>query len=398
MKDPSKLFKKIVIPAAALMLVATFGSSSGFLLSGTAAAAQKQAVVQSSDFAKFAPVWSKAADYMQPVINGNTVYYRSDSKWIAADAATGKTKWSYAAKSFAPVVTVNNSVYLITTTGRIIKLNGENGKVLWSKNVSEKSSKTSDGYNVSDFRAHGAVLYLTDDSGLHRINAMNGKTLRSFSNIEGTPIGVRGNKIFVVSVVSGAYMSQKLNAYDVNTGKKLWEAEQDHGNILGFSEGYVYSRYIPMSLDQGHAASIDKIDLQTGKIVQRYEYIPVDFMGGMSALSIVMLGKHFYIVQEGQFGKKIQEVPVDAPSGTEPRVVVETDSPIVAFDAVGNQAAAVLADGTSLVFERFTWNVLTAAKAKPTLYPLLTLKDEKVFAQTNKELSAVKVLNGDHYW
>ena len=117
---------------------------------------------------------------------------------------------------------------------------------------------------------------------------------------------IRGNTLYGVEVQDGAYMSETLKAYDAKTGKTLWEVEGDHNKILGFSGGYLYTRNLPLSFDRGYAAIIDKVNLKTGKIVKTSNYMPVEFMGGMSAEFMVMEGGCFYIVQEGEEGNKIQ--------------------------------------------------------------------------------------------
>ncbi|WP_172250992.1 PQQ-binding-like beta-propeller repeat protein [Saccharibacillus deserti] len=394
MKIPSKHViknnRRFAASAAALLLAGTFGFYAG--TPSTEAASADRGLFTLTSNTPSSPQWSRSVDSPQAVVGGSAIYYQSGSKLIASDISTGKTKWSYAAKSYAPAVTLNNSVYIATTKGKIVKLNAKNGKVLWTINAPAKPSKSSEEYPPNDFRLSGNTLYISDNKGLTQIDAATGRTIRTLSKVVGKPVGIRGNMIFAVSVSSGAYMRETLKAYDAITGKTLWEVKGDHNAILGISGGYMYTRNIPMSPDRGYAAVIDKVDLKTGKIAKSFNYIPVDYMRGMSANSIVMEGEYFYIVQKGDDSNLIQRISVGAPSETQPEIIAELDKPIIGFQAGSGRIAALLTGGTLKVFDIDTANLrITAAVKKAARTSQIILLNSKVIVQADTTLSVVKI-------
>ncbi|NGZ74599.1 outer membrane protein assembly factor BamB family protein [Saccharibacillus alkalitolerans] len=385
----SRTNRRLAALTAALLLTAPFGAYAG---TSPAAAASSAPVAESTAATRLSqPAWSKTAERIQAVAHGNTIYYQSGSMLTAADAKTGKTKWTYSARLAAPVQTLNNSLYAVTKKGVIVKLDARSGKALWTKKAPGKPSKSSDEYSPESFRLSGTTLYLADSKGLTQISAATGKQTRSFPKFTGFIRDIRGGMVFSLSVESGAYLREILQAYDGKGGKKIWEAQGDHNGILGYRGKYLYSRNIPLSLDQGHAAVIDKIDAKTGKIAESFEYVPVDFMGGMSAQFLVMSDGFFYFVQQGANSDKLQRIPVDAPSETKPETLIEAGKPIVNLAVQGNRIALLTNDGILSVFDKDTGNLRVSVKTKATGDSSLLLQDDKAFIQSAAGLSCIPI-------
>ncbi|OWA37429.1 hypothetical protein B9G55_05065 [Saccharibacillus sp. O16] len=375
---------------AAVLLAGTFGAYAG--TPAQAAPVQTDLNVQlTPPEGSSLPAWSRSADSMRPLLSGNVVYYQAGSKFTAADASKGKIKWTYSAKLAAQPVLLNQSLFIATTQGKIVKMNAKTGKVVWTKDAPGKPSKSSQDYTVDNFMLSGTTLYINDAKGLTKTSAANGKKIASFPKFEGLIQDIRGNQIFSLSVESGAYMRQILRAYDGQTGKQLWEAEGDHDGILGYAGGYLYARNIPISMDQGYAASIDQIDPKTGKVVKLFNYIPVDFMGGMSAETVMMADGYFYIVQRGEHSGDIQRIPVNAPSETKPETIAELKGPIKKLAAYGKSFAALSKSGTVSVFDLETVNLQVSASTKEQDAIALLFQDNKVLVQGLDRFSVVQV-------
>lgn len=205
---------RIAVSTAAALLVGSIGTFAGMPTAAQAVSPVIQNAAAPMPKRHSLPVWTHAADRVHAVVNGNTVYYSFDSELLAADTSTGAIKWSYPLKLATPVVTVNQSLYALTQTGTIVKLDARTGKALWIKKAPGKSTNPSGFYKPKGLIVYGTTLYLSDLRGLTQISAVNGKVVRSFPEFEGWLQGVRGNAVFALSVQSGATLREMMQAFD----------------------------------------------------------------------------------------------------------------------------------------------------------------------------------------
>lgn len=387
--------RTLTLSVTALLLAGTFGAYAGQAnAESSAPLASSLSVAATASLAQ--PAWSQTTDRFRAVINGNTVYYQFDSKLIAANASTGKTKWTSANISSCPVLTLNSSVYAATTNGQIVKLSSISGKALWTQDAPGKSANASDLYMPNDFRLSGTNLYVSDSKGLTQFSAVSGKTIRNLPDIKALPIGISGSTVIATTTASGSEMRETLEAYHNKTGKRLWEVEGNHNEILALRSGYLYTRAIPMPTDQGYASVIDKVNLKTGKIVKSFKYMPVDSIDQKGAVFTVISGKYVYMVQGGAESHRIRRILLDAPSDTKPETIAELSGSIVAFEVAGNRIAALLDNGTLNVLDRDTGNLRTAAAVKTERDSRLTLQNGKVFVESGTTLSMIKINLSGH--
>jgi len=390
MNKPDILSRTLILSTAALLLAGTFGAYAGQTNAESPAPAQASFSVAPTA-ALDQPAWSRTTDRFQAAINGNTVYYQFDSKLIVANASTGKTKWTFANISSCPMLTLNNSVYAATTNGQIVKLSSISGKAIWTKDAPGKSANASDLYMPNNFRLSGTNLYVSDSKGLTQISAVSGKTIRNLPEIKTLPLGISGSTVICTTTSSGSEMRETLEAYHNKTGKRLWEVEGNHNEILALRSGYLYTRAIPMQTDQGYASVIDKVNLKTGKIVKSFNYMPVDSIDQKGVVFTVISGKYVYMVQGGDQSHRIQRIALDAPSDTKPEIIAELNGSIIAFEVAGNRIAALLDNGTLNVLDRDTGNLRTSATVKAEHDSRLTVQNGKVFVESGTTLSMIQI-------
>ncbi len=243
-------FRKAATFAAILLLVGAIATDPGSVAAKTApGSTAQQAASAASKIAS--PAWSRTSEDIRALIKRNRVYYQSGSGLTAADSSTGRTLWTYPEDSVVPALSINRSLYTATKSGKIVKLNAADGKVLWSKTAPARLTRSSsEDYFLSELYAVGSVIYISDAAGITQIDAASGKTLRSFPNLRGKLIGVYQNRMIIFTTVSGAYTRAILTAYDAKTGKKIREFNGDYYEIVGYRDHYAYAHHIPLGIDK----------------------------------------------------------------------------------------------------------------------------------------------------
>lgn len=291
---------------------------------------------------------------------------------------------------------INRSLYTATKSGKIVKLNAADGKVIWSiKAPARKIQSSSEDYVLNELHAVGNVIYISDDAGVTQIDASSGKTIRNFPNLRGKLIGVYQNRMIISTFVSGAYMRGILTAYDAKTGKMIREFDGDYYEIVGYRDHYAYAHHIPLGIDNGYGAIIDKIDLKTGRTVKRFNYLPVEYLDRSSSQKIVMFGNDFYIVQYGENSDRIQRIPVDAPSESKPKPIYQASDMINDFSITGSTIAVLLNNNTTVVSDRKKGTTLafagTPSDHSVYAFSRLTIEKGKVFVQAKGKIHAVSL-------
>lgn len=388
-------FRKAATSAAILLLVGAIAADPG---SAAAKAAPGSAAQQPASAASkiAAPAWSRTSEDVQALIKENRIYYQSGSGLTAADSSTGRTLWTYPEDSVVPALSINHSLYTATQSGKIVKLNAADGKVLWSKTAPARLTRSSsEDYFLSELYAVGSVIYISDDAGITQIDASSGKTLRNFPNLRGQLIGVHQNRMIIFTTVSGAYTRAILTAYDAKTGKTIREFDGDYYEIVGYRDHYAYAHHIPLGIDNGYGAIIDKIDLKTGRTVNRFNYLPVEYLDRSSSRQIVMFGNDFYIVQNGENSDRIQRIPVDAPSESKPEIFYQASDGVNNFSITRSTIAVLLNNNTTIVSDRKKGTVLASAKTPSnfSVYALswLTIATDQVWVQAKEKIHAVSI-------
>ncbi|OWR32670.1 hypothetical protein CDO73_03460 [Saccharibacillus sp. O23] len=392
-------FRRFVVPVVVLLLIGSTLTSGAVNVSAQAAPAgiaRQTAPATSSSSKIAAPTWSRTAEDIQAVIKENRIYYQSGSGLTAADASTGKTLWTYPKDSVVPVLLINRSLYTATKSGKIVKLNAADGKAIWSiKAPARKIQSSSEDYVLNELHAVGNVIYISDDAGVAQIDASSGKTIRNFPNLRGKLIGVYQNRMIVSTFVSGAYMRGILTAYDAKTGKMIREFDGDYYEIVGYRDHYAYAHHIPLGIDNGYGAIIDKIDLKTGRTVKRFNYLPVEYLDRSSSQKIIMFGNDFYIVQYGENSDRIQRIPLDAPSESKPESIYQASDMINDFSITGSTIAVLLNNNTTVVSDRKKGTTLASARTPSDhsvyAFSRLTIEKGKVFVQAKEKIHAVSI-------
>jgi len=254
------------------------------------------------------PKWQVQADYADggasniATADGN-VYYSYKNKILAVNAATGKTKWTYASYRSTPLLARGGYVYFVDGKGYLIQLNGKTGAAGWKT----KAAEASDYVSISLWHDKG-TLYGFDAGGAGSIAAYDAATgkrkwkTKPDDSFAGIIQGVYDGVVVVSGAVSGAITTTPYFGFDSATGRQLWKLEGIHSDVLHEQDGYLYLRNAWPVLDNGFAAVIDKVDVKTGKIAKTLSYIPEEDTAGNNATSVVIDGKSIYIEQQPRIG------------------------------------------------------------------------------------------------
>ena len=114
-------------------------------------------------------------------------------------------------------ITKDGDVVLLTSSGDLMKVQGRNGRLYWSQNVTSVSSTYSnDFFKSSDILIHENAVIFSTTSSIYSFDLINGylNWQKEVSSAK-TPI-VNGNYIFIVSE-SGYFL-----CLDIKTGKIIW--------------------------------------------------------------------------------------------------------------------------------------------------------------------------------
>lgn len=347
------------------------------------------------------PVWTKTVgDLSQTDIKAtlikNDLYYTVGGKYIAFDALSGKTRWTYRAAASSQTVTDGQSVWVTDTTGQLLKLNAKTGKLQWKVKTQLRPGK---GESYSNFSLHLAdgVIYVGDEYGLTAYNASNGKVKWKLKGGEhGYNVLLTGKMLVVSTTISGGLTTSSLKGIDAATGKVKWTLNDgDHQDIL-FSNGKTfYSRDVTEGIDAGYATNIDEIELSSGKIKATRSYVPVDFVEELSAVDVVSDGSYFYVIgkyDERQKQAVVSRFPVNDPSITKPDKTYVFPVPVVDWSIPGRDgiAYARLGNGNLVAMDTNSGKTLASVLYKGTPLPTLVGQDVMI-VQYGSKISGVKI-------
>lgn len=244
------------------------------------------------------PLWSVETEQVGQAFpatgSGNNVIYIHKNKLRAVNAATGKTQWSSSFLPSSELIKGNGTLYFIDQKGTLVSLNAKTGKTAWKTNTGMPASNAS-----FTIQLVGGTLYAGGPLAFQAYNPVNGKRLwkqKTESEYGGPAIQGLYNGVLVASMtVSGALTIDQYSAYNPKTGKKLWESGGNNGPVLASRNGYLYVRdQYPMS-SPDHALVLNKINIQTGKATQHYEYVEVEDGMFQTADQVFIDGEDLYI-------------------------------------------------------------------------------------------------------
>jgi len=272
------------------------------------------------------PIWQAQTDYADGGSSNiatadGKVYYSLKNKIIAADVKTGKAKWTYNSYHSTPLLAGGGHLFFVNPQGYLIKLNGKTGAVSWKA----KAADASDYVSVSLKYDNGILYSLDKGISLAAYDASTGKRKWSakLADIDWGEIqGIYNGVVLVAGSVSGAITTVPYSGFDAATGRKLWQLDGIHSEVLDEQGGYLYLGNNWPVLDDGYAAVIDKVDTKTGKVVKTLFFIPEEFVAGHNAIQVVIEGNSIYIEQmQGQGQSKVSVFSLDQePENQKPKV------------------------------------------------------------------------------
>ena len=226
-------------------------------------------------------------------------FYELDGSLRAADAATGKLRWSYAGGTL-PSASANASVFLIEENERITKLDSQKGKKRWSTELGH----TAEASEVS-LRVLQGSLYYSDSSGrLAAYHTGNGKLKWENDEIPSETLQVLGRYGDVLAAEGTTPAGDRI-LYGVyaETGSLLWQIEGSY-EVLGTQDDTLILRDLSATAavsadeeedEEDSAADIQEeseesaaadylitlvhADLKSGKLTPAGQYAPLESAG-----------------------------------------------------------------------------------------------------------------------
>lgn len=165
---------------------------------------------------------SKNKEYLRlkPVIQGGTIYTADASGLVhAVNKHNGQIKWTTALKhNLVSGPTLSNG-YLAIGTGNssVVLLNQIDGKQLWQRKVSGEVLSPS-------ALTHGKVIAKTIDGRVYAFNLKDGKQMWMAEH--GAPnliLKASSSPVVKGDLVLIGFSDGKMDAYDVNTGRLVWQ-------------------------------------------------------------------------------------------------------------------------------------------------------------------------------
>ncbi|MDX3075490.1 PQQ-binding-like beta-propeller repeat protein [Streptomyces sp. MI02-7b] len=242
--DSSRRTSRRLVAACAVALL-TVGAGVGvaaWVAGGDHRKGEQPTAVDTVKKPRVKRLWAAALEgkvSARPVVAGGIVYANADDgKVYAWDAATGRTKWTYAAPSWhdASPAVGDGTVYAGGKDGDLYALDAATGRPKW---------KFFTGFGVysTPAVADGVVYFGTVDGKLHAVDAVTGKekwTYRTAEKIESSP-AVAGGQVYISSY------DYRLYALDAATGAKKWayntRSYLDTTPTVAGGTVYVYSDY-----------------------------------------------------------------------------------------------------------------------------------------------------------
>lgn len=378
------------------------------------------------------PKWQTSVDYvadgpMSAAADNGMVFYTLQNKLTAANVNTGKVVWSSSSKRISNLIASNNAVFYVDSTGTLLKLNGQTGKVGWT--VKSAIAVKAD-IDVQVFLQSG-TLYVVGFNQFAAYDVQSGKKKWQIKprSTYGFDLSGVHDGVVLTSALVDENPAKQYAAYDAATGKLLWTLAEGHSGILEYRSGTIYTLKEGTSSGKGYAATIDQIDVKTGKILSSYSYIPVKDVVNQSARQVVIDGTTIYIVQElSDSNSRVSEFVLgqdpakQTPKVTEGRGLwlagvykglhfyedndqlvarkVNSDdytpflgpnNPINRLDLIGNGAYVGLTDGQFYLTNALTGKVTGKIKTAARSFGTTLVEKNTVIIQAENKLIAVQL-------
>ncbi|MGG3743966.1 PQQ-binding-like beta-propeller repeat protein [Paenibacillus chibensis] len=306
------MMRKWTVAAAGLLLAGTLGS----VWTGSPAWAQTSGPNASysspgSDFYLTNPVplakpaWTAALDAPKSSSASNPsavtagqgrVYYVAGGKLTAKAATTGKTLWTFGTGlGDAAIADANGTtLYVGAKDGSIYQVDSASGK-------GERIYRAPSGQTPS-ISVDNATLYVFAGESLISVDLPTGKEQWRNQDVRTLPRLV-GGMLLAGAVESGAITVYTTYAIDPATGKTLWRLSGDHSGLLK-AEGdklYFQDQWPNVDLVET-SATIDEVDLKTGKITASKKFVAKTADGGpvYPPSKVVMDGNDVYAAVTGE--------------------------------------------------------------------------------------------------
>lgn len=273
------------------------------------------------------PVWTLQVDnYLnmnepyigkQAIAEEGKVFTFAESKLIAIDAKTGKRLWAYG-KDLTPYVIYSKGViYGLSGDHKPYALNAKTGKAKWQSDSStwiDTRLRTESLIPIED------TLYVIKGSTTFAFDMATGKLKwkvdEPLAEGNGTAYLEESDGVVLRTFyVQGALSTIQLNAYDKETGKKIW-SHLGQGEALRIKDGLVYSvdYYSPLLFEYQsqpeRKLSLNIFNLKTGAKKGNREYnwkMPGDPPYEYGQMGVFMSGDKLYIDQ----GDKVAQYDFD---------------------------------------------------------------------------------------
>ncbi|WP_235775548.1 MULTISPECIES: PQQ-binding-like beta-propeller repeat protein [Paenibacillus] len=199
---------------------------------------------------------------------GGQVYIIKSGQLAALNVQTGKAVWKFGAGLQAPILYRDGVLYAASKPGTIYAVSAANGKKLWATKPASPGA--------SQLIADGERLLVTS-GGVQAYRLKDG-VLQWTAKDEtpfNQPIIAAGGLVFAMNTISGAYMYDRLHAYDSATGKQLWESSQ-YSLPLAVKDGKVVVQRESTLFEIQELTTLDTLDAKTGKITGTTAYNPAN--------------------------------------------------------------------------------------------------------------------------
>lgn len=234
--------------------------------------------------------------------NGKVFAVDSNHRLVALEGSSGRKLWQYGDQLTPVLIHSNGTIYGMTQSGSIYAVT-ESGKKTWA---------TSLGFTKADhiFRIDSTV-YITQSEQTAAVDAASGKLKWKISEDKNSYHGL--NKLMETDgvlirnySVQGSLTFEQINAYDANTGKKLWNSFRT-SFPLAVKDGVVYSFANTFMIDKdpvNRKIKIAQYDLKTGTVKgeRQYRWIEAENKDGVNPSEAwygdpILHGKDLYVFQ-----------------------------------------------------------------------------------------------------
>ncbi len=207
----------------------------------------------------------------QSIRGGPALLTIKEGQLLAIDTPTGKRMWKFGAYLESALATWSDLegdyIFTVTKGGQLMAVSWS-GKTIWT-------TQTGGYEEYEHVQAAGSYVFILKSHLTEIYKADSGKRLvKIFHPVEegiGDPsvtLSASGTTMIRGFEADGAYISANLEAYDIRTGKHIWEQSGHQFSMLNTNSNlYSLAENMPLDLDASERhVTIDKIDIQSGKV------------------------------------------------------------------------------------------------------------------------------------